>query len=482
MSPFIVLPFFFAAILVFFMLNYDPYAVKPETKELIPQLVVGVAAAVSTVYLFLEYKLERLDTKRIIAVMFILGFALRLMYCLKYSYSQNQHDVESLVSSGHLSYLYNLATGKGLPQSNDWQFSHPPLHHFLSSLVVRASLALGFRNATAFENVQLLTCFYSTLTMFVGYAILKECKVEGRALVIGSLLLSFHPTFFILAGSINNDILTILLSAFALLYLIKWNNKPSWLNALLCGSFVGLGMMTKFSAALVAVVAAVSVIVKFATDKTLKFPEFLAHTCIFLAVMLPLGLWYQVRNGILFQQPLGYVAPISTESKLYIGNMSITERMLTPFSSNKLGVYVDVWNEHNLWQYLIRNSLFGEYSFGNEGIAYIAVYANLLVTALTVVAVVLLIIKRKMFVGAMLPVTVMLVCFWAFFIYFNISSPFRCSMDFRYVVPVLFCTSAILGAINTEYKNAGGIVSKIFTALCESSVVLLAVSSVLVFI
>ena len=65
----------------------------------------------------------------------------------------NQHDVESLQSSGHLSYIYTIFNG-ALPQTNDWQFSHPPLHHIISALFVKLSTLANFSLGRAFENIQ----------------------------------------------------------------------------------------------------------------------------------------------------------------------------------------------------------------------------------------------------------------------------------------------------------------------------------------
>ena len=481
-SPINVLPFFFTAVLFFFFLNFDPYAIEVETKQLISQLTFSFAALLCIVYLVFEYKFGKLDERKVIAVLFVLGFALRLVYCIDFNYTRNQHDVEGLSSNGHLSYIYRLAMGEGLPETNNWQYSHPPLHHWIASLVVRLSFSFGFGNAVAFENIQLLTCLYSTLTMFAGYSLLKECKVEGRALVFSSALLSFHPVFFILAGSINNDILSILLTVYALVFLAKWYNKPSVISALLCGLFVGLGMMTKFTVALVAVVAAITVFIKFLSDKTLKFSKFLSHAGCFLAVMLPLGLWYQIRNGILFNQPIGYVAPISTTSKLYIGDMNIAQRLLYPYSSAASGVYVDVWNEHNLWHYLLRNSLFGEYKFGNEGFALFAVMANLLLALLTVIAFVYLIIRLVKHKDCALSVVIMFAVQWLFFIYFNIVSPYRCSMDFRYIVPVLFCSTVFLGVAGTKADKSDSVLAGIYMAFSRVVISVLCIASILIFV
>ncbi len=482
LTPLSVLPLFFAAVLFAVLLNFDPYSVTDEFKDILPNSIFMVSAVGCTVYLLICSRFGKIDEYKVILVLFILGFAMRLLYCIKFSYSQNQHDVENLVSNGHLAYIYSLATGEGLPKTNDWQFCHPPLHHFLASLVVRFSKFLGFRNALAFENIQLLTCFYSSLLMFVGYMILKECNIKGRPLVFACTFLSFHPTFYILAGSINNDILTVLLISFCLLFLIKWYKKPSLIYALACGIFAGLGMMTKFSAALVVGVCAITVFVKLFTSKSFKTSMFFKNTAVFLAATLPLGFWYQIRNYILFKQPLGYVAPISTSSKLYIGDLGFFERFVVDFSAKPQGVYVDVWNEHNLWKYLLRNSLFGEYSFGSEAIASFSVLANLLLCVTVVLSLVVTFIKRRKFSVPILPVTIMFFVQWIMFIYFNIASPYRCSMDFRYIVPVLMCSAVYIGVLLETFENKDGVLEKCISVFTEAGVIILCLSSVLIFI
>ncbi len=482
LSPIAVLPLFFAVILFGLMLNFSQYTQLAENKELIANLPFALSVIFGVLYLFFSHKIGRLEQKKIIAVLFIVGFAMRLMYCIKYDYSQNQHDVETLLSSGHLSYIYNLAIGKGLPDTNTWQFCHPPLSHFLSSLVVKFSLSLGFDTSVAFENVQFLSCFYSSLLMFVGYLLLKECNIKGRPLTFACALLSFNPIFYILAGSINNDTLTILLITFAVLFLIKWYKRPTVFFAFACAVFTGLGMMTKFSAVLMLFVCAVVVLIKVIFNKSYKFLYFIKHTGVFLAVALPLGLWYQVRNAMLFGQPIGYVAPISTTSKLFVGDISFAERFIFPSSLIPKNVYVDVWNEHNLWQYLIRNSLFGEYSFGSETFAVIAVLANVVLCIATIVAIVLLLLNRGSVSCGVLPVAVTFVIQWIAFICFNIASPYRCSMDFRYIVPVLICSVCFIGVLLSLCNKKGGFLANLLSSIVESTIVIFSISSILIFI
>ena len=463
-NVFCLLPVAFLLTLLAFFLFYDQSAHRFEENCTTAEQLTGIALICSAVTGFLLYKKDKLNTKAVIILLFVCGFALRLAYALRYGYNVHQHDVEDLNSSGHLSYIYSLAIGDSLPTSNDWQFSHPPLHHFLAALSVKLSYALGFANGRAFENIQYLTVFYSSLTMFAGYRLLKLCNIKGNSLILCVALLTFHPTFQILAGSINNDILMILLSMYAIVFLLKWYREPSLKYAVLCGLFCGLSMMTKVSAALIAVVAAVSVLFKFINDKQLRFGKMFLHSACFVVILLPLGLWHPIRNYILFEQPLGYVAPIPVTSGLYTGDVSIFDRLILPFSKDAFGVYVDVWSEYNVWYYTFRNSLFGEYNFGNLGLASLLTIANILLIIASLVSMLYLLTKRNQHRTILLPIFVLYFVQLAFFIYFNIKYPFGCTMDFRYIVPLLFCGVAFLGATSEELKQTESVTIK--TVVC----------------
>ena len=412
-----------------------------------------------------------------ICLIAVCGFALRLGYAIKIGYWQNQHDVESLNSSGHLSYIYYIFNNYSLPNSNEWQFSHPPLHHILSAVVVWLGTVLGFTIDRCFENIQLFTVFCSSISMLLGIKICYELGVNGRVLVLCSFLLAFFPGMFVLAGSINNDILMITLILAATLFLVNWYKSPSVKFALFCGLFCGLAMMTKVSAALFAVAVAVTVIVKFLIDKDLKFSKVLLHALIFIVLLLPLGLWHPIRNFILFQQPLGYVAPIPVTNPLFNGDISLLERIFLPFSTEAVGVYVDVWTEYNLWTYILRNSLFGEYNFGVSGVAVFTVAANFVLIVLSLVSLVIL-IRRKRSIESFLPILPFYLIQLAFFIYFNIKYPFGCSMDFRYIVPLFFIGVVFIGlGFQRSEKH-----SKIFEYTAYISTAVLCITSVILFI
>lgn len=435
------LPLVFGFILLLVFLFFDQTG---EYNYEFSEILTCTLLICSGVTGFFLYKNDLLNTKTLICLIAVCGFAFRLGYAIKIGYLQNQHDVESLSSSGHLSYIYFIFKNLKLPDSNEWQFSHPPLHHILSAIVVWISSVLGFTIERSFENIELLTVFYSSISMLLGVKICTELGIKGKALVLCSLILAFFPGMFVLAGSINNDILMIMLTLAAMLYLVKWYKSPSVKFALFCGLFSGLAMMTKVSAALFAVAATLTVLIKFLTDKSLKFSKVLLHALVFVALLLPLGLWHPIRNFVLFEQPLGYVAPIPLTNPLYNGDISLFERIVLPFSTTVTGVYVDVWTEYNLWGYILRNSLFGEYYFGVEGIAIFIVIANLVLILVSLISLIVLLCSKNS-IKTILPILPFYVVLLAFFVYFNIQYPFGCSMDFRYIVPLFFIGVVYIG-------------------------------------
>lgn len=475
-----VLPAVFAFVTVLFF-AFDQSMLSTDQRVFSADIISVTAVALSCFGAFFAYKQGKLNPQFVVILLVVIGFFMRLSYITEYGYYQHQHDVESLKSSGHLSYIYNLSIGNGLPETNAWQYSHPPFYHILAAAVVKLSTACGFSFDRAFENVQLLTLMFSFLILAVSVALFEELKLRGKALISAVALVSLHPTFFIFAGSINNDCLMMLLSLCAVLFLVKWWNRPTLCNALLIGLFLGLGMMTKFSVALLAAVTAVVVIVKLLSDKTYKFGKFLLQTTAFLAVVLPMGLWYQIRNSVIFDQPLGYIAPIPETSDLFIGNISFAERILLPFPTQPIDIHVDVWEEYNLFSYVLRNSMFGEYAIGNKVYALFLVIFNLVVVLLSVLGVVSVFKKgRTLLTDADWIIVLVLTVQVAFFVYFNASYPFGCTMDYRYIPLTAVCSACLLGKI--VGNESEGVFSRVLARLSEVTVFGFCIFSVLTYI
>lgn len=66
----------------------------------------------------------------------------------------------------------------------------------------------------------------------------------------------------------------------------------------------------------------------------------LGQFAIFGVVCVPLGLWWQVYNFILYQMPLSYVPMLSLKDAQYIGDYSIWERLFDPSLEQFKSVFV----------------------------------------------------------------------------------------------------------------------------------------------
>lgn len=435
--------------------------------------VLGIAACMCSAIILNSY--DRLSEDKIIALILLAGFFVKLGYVIRCPYNVHQHDVESLTSSGHLSYIYRLANGDGLPLTNSWQYCHPPLHHYLSSVIVRISRALGHADATAFENIQLLTLIYSHLTTVIWCTLLRKAKVSGNALYIVCALFAFHPTFTILSASINNDILTVLLMSAAVYFLFCWYSEPSIKYAAVIGAFVGLAMMSKFSAVLIAVTVAIVVLIKFISDKEYKCRSFFAQSGIFLAVSVPLGLWYQVRNMIKFGQPLGYVAPIPTTSGLYTGNESLISRFLIAPAIENKKLFCAPFDDVNIIAYTLRCSVFGEYKWNGTAICAILLAINAVMIVISIVCAIVLLTRHKgLRESTSMIFAVMWIVHLVFFVYFYLTSPFGCTMDYRYIVLTLLANAGLLAMYLNKLQSADkrssramfGIISALTVTFC----------------
>lgn len=409
----------------------------------------------------------RLTEKSMLILILVCGFAVKLGYVIMCPYSLNQHDTETLSSPGHLSYINRLTIGLGLPDSNEWQFYHPPLHHFLASLMAKLSLIFGRSTDGAFENVQLLTLFYSTVTMIVSCKLMKEIGLKGKAFLLSSAIVAFHPTFTILAGSINNDILMIMFSVIAVYYLIKWYSNPTMRNTVIIGLSVGLAMMTKFSAALIAAAVGIVVLIRFFRNKDYKLPLLIKQAAAFIAVSMPLGLLYQIRNMIMFNQPLGYANPLPVTSRLYTGDISLAKRLILFPLHEITEVFCNPFDDYNIIAYTLKCSVFGEYSWNSKAVCILLLIVNALMILLSLAAMIRVMHRgSKQFSAAKTVLFVTWIIQVAFFVYFYISAPFGCTMDFRYVTPTLICGAGFIGIAYSDLAKLNNKKCNIFLNVC----------------
>ena len=435
----------------------------------------------------------KLNEKTIVILIFLASFILKLGYIAYTAYNTRQHDVynfyEDRTGSGHARYILWFFDKLALPDFDPrqiWQFYQPPLHHIIAGIWLRFLNLFNFEFIRLAESVQVLTLFYSCSCTIIFWRILGELKVKGSAKLVAFLIMAFNPSFVIFSGSINNDILSITFMLAAMLYTIRWYNNRSFKNIICLALTIGLSMMSKLSGSLIAPAVAVvflySLIKHFKAEYKKIFPQFF----VFGVICFPLGLWWSIRNFILFKMPFGYVPLISSDADQYIGFNSVFKRLFDfrlndvfmAWGENRGGFF-----EYNPTIALFKSSLFGEFRL-SESVAGVAItpfanilfIVNLIIAVSSFIAMIYLIIKKGFksplnLFSAVLYLTVMVS-----YVQFCFNYPHTCTMNIRYASPLI-----ILGIIFLSFALKEKIFGKIFSKILTVSSVIFSVCTVSIY-
>lgn len=395
----------------------------------------------------MEKFLNKVKENKIIILILILACLVRVIYIAETAISDRQHDV--IGENRHLDYILTIYQTNSLPDSNETQFYHPPLHHIISATWLKLVDGIIQEQDVLLESLQCVTLCYSMLLIIVIYKILKELNIKGKYKNIILILMAFHPTFIILSGSINNDLLSILLIFYVMYRLIRWHKCQNIKNTISLAIFTGLAVMAKTSGAIVSIPIIYIFLLDFyrsikkTKEKKKIIGRYFGLYIIFGIISLSIGLWYPIRNYILFNQPILYVLDPNSES-LYVGNYSLLSRLL-PISSEIFTQFGNTSTDYNIPTFLLKSSLFGEWEWGYSQIGEIlyclALYSNIIVVVISLYSMIkVMISKRKNKRNIVFNNLFFLLYITNIisFILMNIKLPYGCSMDFRYIVPSIF--------------------------------------------
>lgn len=402
---------------------------------------------------------EKINISKLINIVMIIGIVIRILYISYTNYDVRQHDIEPEI--GHIAYIQNIYEKGKLPESNVWQFYHPPLHHIISAGWMRILSFTFLSSSQIMEGLQILPLIYTVLMMIITKKILEEIKLEEKYQLLVMLIISLHPSLILLSGSINNDCLTLLFMVCVIWYMIKWRNKllkyfiskdkKDWKELIkttvIFAVFMGCCVMTKLNGAIIAIPVACVFIwyyfSYFGNKENIK--KYILILGIFGIISLPLGLWYPIRNNIKFGQGLTYVPTPGAASKCK--EYSWAERFL-PINKQELinDIFCHTATDYNIPAFVLKSSLFGEYSYYNVYIATFIKYINMVMILFVAISTFKNIIhlkKKEMRFERLFILLVQLISIISF-IYFNIKMPYGCTMDFRYIFITLFSGSMLI--------------------------------------
>lgn len=390
----------------------------------------------------------------LLKVILLLGFILRIGYMLYTHMFTRAHDIGGLEqdSAGHISYIWTLYTRHQLPQTNDYQFYHPPFFHLVSLLPLSLFHAVmpSASAITIAEAAKLVSCFASCGALLVSDRICNELSLNRTGRLLALSIIAFHPTFILMGGRVNNDAFVTFFMLLIVLYTIRWYRDPSCRHTVILALAFGFGMMTKISCGTMAFFTApVMLYVWWKKRKTPEFMHIFAKGMLFLAICAPLALWYPIRNLIRFGQPLNYVLDLGSSHPVYVGQYSLVRRFFSlPISDLGGSLYIDPYNECNLWLYVLRSAVMGEFSYEIASfIPALLVVTGSLLAVISLAAMLYVLIRgKKLHPLLRFGMPFLWLLQFGSFLVFQLQYPYACSMDFRYIPLTCIAGALMIGS------------------------------------
>lgn len=344
---------------------------------------------------------------------------------------------------GHWGYLYHVINGH-LPPSNEYQFYQPPLFYMISAVAIKlVMLFTGGSDWTQYLYVaQAVSCVASCIVLIYLEKIMDALKINKAVQIAALIITAFYPAHILTAGRMNNDSLVTMFMVLALYYTLKWHQSENIKHITYIAFSIGLAMMTKINGAMTAFVTGPVMIYHLvccirSSDRE-KIKNIIIQFAVFAVIVFPCGLWYPIRNYILFDQPLNFVHDLGDNSFLYTGDASWTDRWLRfPLFHFKDAPYMDMSNDTNIFMTLIKTGVHGEFSYDelSNFLAWSIEYVHLVLILFTGFAIAFTMLRNKK-----IDRTQKWAAFWvwalmaASYIQFNIAYPFICTADFRYLL------------------------------------------------
>ena len=427
---------------------------------------------------------KKLTDKALIVLLFAMGFVLRAGYVLFSSIMVRQNDVGTFAEgvynewhSGYILYVRDNLTIADSDVRGMGQFYHPPFHYFVSAVFLKCYEIFLPKNTHNYEALQALSLLWSQFALIVLYKTVKLFGIKEENHVTAAGIIAAFPTFTLLSGSINNDILSILLYFTAFYFGLKWYKERTWKNIILSAVATGFGMMTKLSIGMIAFPLGFLFVVKLIRDLTDKSNKkaglkTFANLCVFGVISVPLGLWYQIRNYLKFGVPITYVL---RSDNIYqdVSRFSVTQRLFGfygfPIEDYFINLGSDGEQDYNIFITTVKTALFGEENYRDDALmsltGYFLLIAFLILIGVALIGLILTVVKlgKSDARWEKLSAIVLAVTMTASIITFSFKYPHICSMNFRYSTPLILSGTLFVcktGEIKLKGAN-GEIVQKL---------------------
>lgn len=395
----------------------------------------------------------------------IIGSVL-LGYNIYTPFHSRQHDCRNFSSpehGGHFGYIGYIYTYHTLPvgsPADTWCFYNPPLFYIISTIILKIITFLKGSLEFGFENLQILAMIYTIIFDVYVYRILKELNIK-KSIIPTILFVALSPAMVIMSGSINNDILSIMLATMAIYYTLIWYKSDDLKTLLKIALTIGLSIMTKISTALIAVAIAVVFLKKVIENKK-DFFRYVRHFSIFALIALPIGLWFPIKNLVLYDIPFTYVQSVDESNDANISKYSALERFFKVNEGQLKNININMSKEnaeYNLYTTTLKSFIIDEYiEYHESKIAFFAItymfYLCIIISIIYLINIFYIIKTRKNLCNNWLYFFIIIgILQIGSYISFCFNFPFTFTMNFRYIVPTLITYAVITSTASESSKK-----------------------------
>lgn len=407
-------------------------------------------------------KRKNLFTHKIaIEFIFIAGMILGVGNMLGTSIFDKGFDQGAISTSarGHFGYILNIVEGH-LPQGNAEQYYQPPLFHFLSAIFVRLGMVLSKNNAEqSIQFAQIVNASVYCFMMIAFKNFICDIELSKQSQKYVALLVAAFPNYMLMGLRGNNDMLATFFMLLCIINTYRWYKNRDMKTIVCLALSFGLGMMSKISVGLMAVITGPVMIYCLVKDfRVKKYKDIVLQLAVFAVICFPIAMWYPIRNLILFDQPLNYVQRLDENIPIYRGNTEWYKRFIA-FNPIRLikNPFFQYPEGNNIFEYLLQTSIYSEYAYENNAVmGSIFMLVNIITVIASLVSMAVVVIKGKTIKkGFRFGFLALWIVLMASYIQFNISYPYLCTANFRYIGLTMITGAIYIGYAMqiTENKN-----------------------------
>lgn len=407
--------------------------------------------------IWLNEKNQDLCYRKLLLVIFTAGIVIRITYMLYTFCTVRSHDMGDYVygTGGKAGYILYAVRGE-LPPDNGGELYQQPFYFMLAGIVsnfVNKILGSLDNPYALVDAAKIVSCYAACMILLLVERVVSLLHIGKKGKLAAVALIAFTPAFYQAGGRVGENALATYFMILIVELTLLWYQDSRYKYVVGLAFAYGLGMMTKVSCSMLCPFTAWMLLRKMKGIEGKKvLYQYILQIMLFFILSIPMGLWYCVRNYLLFKQPFSYVYPQAVEGPYYRGDISFVRRFFSLDIVNLWNSpYVDLIHDSNLPAYLLKSELFGEFQLNVPYfLPVILLFLNVILTLFICFWGIQICIKRKKYE------VLFLVCLFGLFaMYAYYGYPFSCSMNFRYFLMIAVGKALLLGHIWDEFERNG---------------------------